>query len=78
MDHISGRPKRMNYRIGLIIVLSLTSMLTFGFQKKYKYDFTIVIASCFESDTVDIKINGQKIIANVVATSDFSTGVTNI
>ena len=47
-------------------------MLTLGFQKKYKYDFTFMIASCFDSDTLDIKINGQDIIDNAVVTSDFS------
>ncbi len=53
-------------------------MVTLGFQKKYKYDFTIMIASCFDSDTVDIKINGQEIINNAVVTSDFSTGLTRL
>jgi len=53
-------------------------MLTLGFQKKYKYDFTVMIASCFDSDTLDIKINGQEIIDNAVVTSDFSTGLTKV
>jgi len=54
-------------------------MLTLGFQtKKYKYDFTVMIASCFESDSLDIKVNGQDIISDVIATSDFSTGATKV
>ena len=68
----------MNCRVGLITVLSLVSILTLGFQKKYRYDFTIMVASCFDSDTVDLKINGQNIIDNAVATSDFSTGLTKV
>jgi hypothetical protein len=73
-----GQIRPMNYRLRIIIVLSLISILTLGFQKKYKYDFTLMLASCFDSDTVDIKINGQDIINNAVATSDFSTGLTKV
>lgn len=53
-------------------------MLELGFKKKYKYDYTVMIASCFDSDTLDIKINGQEIIDNAVVTSDFSTGLTKV
>ena len=66
-------------KLRLVLLLSLISLLTLGFQtRNYEYDFTVMIASCFESDSLDIKINGQEIISNVLATSDFSTGVTGV
>ena len=41
-------------------------------------DFSMVVAGCFRGDTVTVAVNGQDLLRQVVATSDFSTGVTDI
>ncbi len=65
-------------KVGLVIVLSLLSTLTFGFQKKYKYDFVLIIGSCFQSDTLTIQISGQQLVDNVIVESDPVTGVARL
>ena len=40
-------------------------------------DFSLVVASCFQGDTVSLMLNGQELLTER-ATSDASTGVTGI
>ncbi|OGX83151.1 hypothetical protein BEN48_17300 [Hymenobacter glacialis] len=39
-------------------------------------DFSLIVASCFRGDTVALAVNGQDLVANTMATSDFNSGVT--
>lgn len=62
----------------LLLLLLLISAETNGQGNHKKHDFAIVVGSCFEKDTITIKINGQNVIENAIVSSDFSTGITGI
>ncbi len=61
----------------LLLILTTTLLLTTGFQKKFRYDFALMIGNCYESDTLQIKINGKEVIDSLIAKTD-STGYANI
>lgn len=61
----------------ILLILATTFLLTSGFSKKFKYDFALIIGNCYESDTLQIKINGKEIIDSLIATTD-SSGYANI
>ncbi|MEJ8757512.1 hypothetical protein WG947_10915 [Pontibacter sp. H259] len=65
-----------------ILLTTLAIMLVIGNSFCQKKDnvvnFSVIVGSCFEADTVDISINGQKIISDVVVTSDVNTGITQL
>jgi len=68
----------MRYKWVIIIGLILLSTFLNAGEEKSKHHFSVVVASCFHSDTVGLNINGNVVIDNEIASSDFSTGVTNI
>lgn len=51
---------------------------SFSQSKRKKSHFSLIIGSCFKSDTVDISINGQELVRDVVVESNFSTGITQL
>jgi hypothetical protein len=62
-----------------IITWTLTTTLTVGQNLPKKYDFSIIIASCFESaDIVEIKLNDTDICRMTDLKSDFATGLTDL
>ncbi|OKL39407.1 hypothetical protein [Pontibacter flavimaris] len=65
---------------GLLAIL-LVSMIvgtSYSQSKRKKNQFSLIIGSCFKSDTVDISINGRGLVRNEVVESNFSTGITQL
>ncbi|QCR21121.1 hypothetical protein C1N53_01250 [Pontibacter sp. SGAir0037] len=52
--------------------------ISYSQSKRKKSQFSLIIGSCFKSDTVDISINGQGLVRNEVVESHFSTGITQL
>ncbi|PTX10518.1 hypothetical protein C8N40_11719 [Pontibacter mucosus] len=65
---------------GLLAILLITIIVgtSFSQSKIKKSHFSLIIGSCFKSDTVDISINGQKLVRGALVDSNFSTGVTQL
>jgi len=61
-----------------ILLIIMTIGTSFSQSKRKKNHFSLIIGSCFKSDTVDVSINGQKLVRNVVVESNFSTGITQL
>ena len=61
-----------------LILITLNALSSFGQLKISHEKFSLRIASCFESDTLDITINGKELVKNVIVTSDFSTSITDL
>ncbi|WP_026461492.1 hypothetical protein [Adhaeribacter aquaticus] len=71
----------MSYKIDekylhILICIQLLAVACISQKKLKKNDFSLTIGSCFESDTVDVGINGQEVVSNAIVQSDFSTGIT--
>ncbi|QNF33335.1 hypothetical protein HUW51_11585 [Adhaeribacter swui] len=61
-----------------LLYIQLLAVACISQKKIKKYDFSLTIGSCFESDTVDVRINGQEVVSNAIVQSDFSTGITQL
>lgn len=61
-----------------ILLLSMIVGTSYSQSKRKKNHFSLIVGSCFKSDTVDISINGQGLIRNEVVESNFSTGITQL
>ncbi len=62
----------------VLILISAFNFQTYGQDSNQKFDFSIRFASCFDQDTVNVKINKIELIDNYVLESDFSTGITDL
>lgn len=64
-----------------LLAIFLVSMIvgtSYSQSKRKKNLFSLIVGSCFESDTVDISINGQGLVRNEVVESNYSTGITQL
>jgi hypothetical protein len=60
------------------IYIQLFAVACISQGKLKKYDFSLTIGSCFESDTLDVRINGLEVVSNAIVQSDFSSGITQL
>ncbi|NEM98511.1 hypothetical protein [Pontibacter burrus] len=60
------------------LLITVTVGASYSQSKRNKSHFSLIIGSCFKSDTVDININGHELVRDVVIDSNFSTGVTQL
>lgn len=65
-------------KTGLLAILLILMIVgtSFSQSKREKNHFSLIVGSCFKSDTVDISINGQELVKDAVIESDSSTGIT--
>lgn len=61
-----------------ILLISLIAGASVSQTKSKKNHFSLIIGSCFKSDTVDVNINGQELVSNEIVESNFSTGITQL
>ena len=62
----------------MILLIIMIVGTSFSQSKGKKNHFSLIVGSCFKSDTVDVSINGQKLVRNEVVESNFSTGITQL
>ena len=61
-----------------LVVIILISVNSYGQKHSKKTDFSLIIAECFDKDTIDLALNDIFLVDNYIVDSDFSSGTTDL